>query len=198
MDLHRRLGRPTRRLGAAGMVLAGLLSGCSHGNATAPAVSGSAQQPVATLQELMQTEVDTAADGVWDPVETVVTKTGAELHAPHTPQEWAKVRQSALVLAEAANLLAIDGRRVGRRDFPAEADGALDSVHIQELLDARHAQFAALAAALRTATVAAIAAIDARDPAALVKAGGNIDAVCEGCHLAFWYPNQVIPEVPRQ
>jgi len=31
---------------------------------------------------------------------------------------------------------------------------------------------------------------------ALVRAGGDIDAVCEGCHLAFWYPNQVIPAFP--
>jgi hypothetical protein len=29
-----------------------------------------------------------------------------------------------------------------------------------------------------------------------VKAGGVIDEICEGCHLTFWYPNQVIPSLP--
>jgi hypothetical protein len=41
-----------------------------------------------------------------------------------------------------------------------------------------------------------LAAIDAKDPAALVKAGGTLDEICESCHLTFWYPNQVIPPLP--
>lgn len=194
-----RLVRGMRQLGCVSVALSCLLYGCTPGSvATAHVDAGALQQPVASIQELMQTEVDTAADGVWDPVETIVTKAGSEERAPHTPQEWATVRKSALVLAEAANLLAIDGRRVGRKEFAAEADGALDSVHIQQLLDGHRPQFAGFAAALRGATVQALAAIDARDPAALVRAGGNIDAVCEGCHLTFWYPNQVIPAVPHR
>ena len=37
-----------------------------------------------------------------------------------------------------------------------------------------------------------LAAIDAEDPQALVTAGGNLNEVCESCHMTFWYPNRVI------
>jgi len=38
---------------------------------------------------------------------------------------------------EATNLLVIDGRGVGAKEFPAEANGVLDSVQIPQLLDTR-------------------------------------------------------------
>jgi hypothetical protein len=144
----------------------------------------------------MQAEVDTSADGVWNAVETVVTRSGIEEHQPRTAEEWAAARNAAIVLVEAGNLLAIDGRRVGAKEFPAEANGALDSVHIQRLLDANRPAFNAFAAALQAAALRAIDAIDAKNPEALVKAGGEIDEVCEACHLTFWYPGQVIPALP--
>jgi hypothetical protein len=144
----------------------------------------------------MQADVDTSADGVWNAVETISTTAGTEERQPRTPQEWVAARNAAVTLVEATNLLVIDGRRVGAKEFPAEADGALDSVHIQKLVDARRPMFNGFAAALREAGLGAIAAIDAKDPAALVKAGGEIDEVCEACHLTFWYPNQVIRGFP--
>lgn len=145
----------------------------------------------------MQAEVDRSADGVWNAVAEVSSKNGTEEHRPKTPEEWAEVRLSAITLIEAANLLVMDGRRVGAKDFPAEADGALDSKQIQALIDTRRAQFNAFAAALRDTSLTALAAIDAMDPDALVKAGGAIEGVCEACHLTFWYPNQVIPAFPK-
>jgi hypothetical protein len=158
----------------------------------------SPQRPVASIQELMQTEVDTSADGVWNAVESDATSAGTVERQPHTPEEWVAARNAAITLVEATNLLVIDGRRVGVREFPAEADGALDSAHIEVLIAARRPAFNAFAVALRQAGLAAIAAIDAKDPAALVKAGGDMDEVCEACHLTFWYPNQVIPAFPSE
>ena len=190
--------RAIKQLGPVSVVIVCLACACaSKDGSQTQAGAGTQQRPIASIQELMQAEVDTAADGVWDPVETIVTKSGTEERAPHTPQQWATVRNSALVLAEAANLLAIDGRRVGTQDFAAEADGALDSTHIQQLVNSQRPEFNGFAAGLREATFRALAAVDAQDPVALVKAGGEIDAVCEGCHLTFWYPNQVIPAVPE-
>jgi hypothetical protein len=153
-------------------------------------------KPVASLQELMQDVVDPSADGVWNAVETIVTRDGETVQQPRSETEWLQVRRSAVVLLESANLLVIPGRRVGLRPFPAEATGALDSAQIQELINAQRPVFDAFAAALRESAVAALAAIDARDPTRLVGAGGGIDQVCEGCHLKFWYPNQVIPSLP--
>ena len=144
----------------------------------------------------MQAVVDTSADGVWNAVETVATKSGTEEHQPRTAEEWRAARNAAITLVEAGNLLAIDGRKVAATEFPAEAAGALDSVHIQQLVDARRTAFNAFASALRDAGRQAIEAIDAKNPEALVTAGGRIDEVCESCHLAFWYPNQTIPAFP--
>jgi len=153
-------------------------------------------KPVVSLQELMQGVVDPSADGVWDAVETDITAAGETVRQPRTPAEWLDVRRSAITLVESANLLVIEGRRVGASDFPAEAEGALDSTHIQELITTKRPTFNAFAVALREAALASLSAIDARDPSRLVRAGGAVDQVCEGCHLTFWYPNQVIPVLP--
>jgi hypothetical protein len=144
----------------------------------------------------MQAQVDPSADGVWNAVESITTEKGVEDRSPRTPEEWADARLAAIRLVEASNLLVMDGRRVGAKEFPAEADGALDSQQIQTLIAAKRPQFNAFAAALRETGLTAIAAIDAQDPAALVNAGGAIEVVCESCHLTFWYPNQVIPAFP--
>ena len=183
---------PTLTLGA--MIC--LLCACSSHD-TPPPAAPSLLKPVASIQELMQAEVDTFADGVWNAVETVSTEKGVDEHRPRTPEEWAAVRLSAISLAEAGNLLLMEDRRVGAKEFPAEAEGALDSAQIQERIAANRPAFNGFAAALRETALLAVAAIDAQDPEALVKAGGSIETVCEGCHLSFWYPNQVIPDFPK-
>jgi len=144
----------------------------------------------------MQDIVDPSADGVWNSVETIVTRDGESMRQPHTAEEWLEVRRAAITLSESANLLAIEHRRVGVKPFNAEAAGALDSNQIQALIDAQRVAFNGFATALHEAALTSLSAIDARDPVRLVSAGGAIDQVCEGCHLRFWYPNQVIPSLP--
>jgi hypothetical protein len=172
-------------IAATGATVA-LICGCAPTSPPPPAPAVQAEspiRPVASIQELMQAEVDTSADGVWNAVATISTAKGVEEHRPQTAEEWAAVRLSAMTLIEATNLLMMDGR-------------ALDSKQIQALIDAKRPQFNAFAAALRDAGIVALANIDAKDPQALVKAGGAMEAVCEACHLTFWYPNQVIPPFP--
>jgi hypothetical protein len=175
-----------------------LIGACSTHDGRAPALEPTSPlRPLASLQELMQGLIDPSADGVWNAVETITTASGTATRQPQTPEEWLGVRHAAVILAEGANLLVIEGRRAGAQDFPAEAAGALDSAHIQELIAAKRPTFNAFAAALRETALTAVSAIDARNPAQLVSAGGAIDQVCESCHLAFWYPNQVIPALPK-
>jgi hypothetical protein len=140
--------------------------------------------------------IDPAADDLWGSVETTVTVQGVQEKQPHTPDEWAEVRRKAITLIEASNLLTIEDRQVGAKPFPAEAAGALDSVQIQRRIADQRPVFVGFAGSLRVSAQRALAAIDARDPAALVKAGGELDGVCESCHMTFWYPNQVIPPLP--
>src|SRR5262249_49339770 len=69
-------------------------------------------EPVATLQELMQSEVDASADNIWDAVETTAGAGGEEHKQPRTDAEWQEVRRNAIVLIEAANLLTVEGRKL--------------------------------------------------------------------------------------
>lgn len=155
-------------------------------------------EPVATIQELMQSEVDASADSIWDAVETTTTVSGDETKQPRTAEEWQDVRRNAIVLIEAANLLTVPQRKLSTAPFPAEAAGALDSTKIAQRITSNRAAFNQYALTLRQTAQTMLAAIDAKDPTALVSAGAVLDEVCESCHMTFWYPNQVIPPFPHR
>jgi hypothetical protein len=146
----------------------------------------------------MQAEVDASADSIWDAVETSAGPGGEEHKQPRTAEQWQQVRRNAIVLLEAANLLTVEGRRLSAAPFPAEAAGALDSAEIDQRIAHNRVVFDQYALALRQTARTVLAAIDAQDPQALLTAGGNLDAVCESCHMIFWYPNQVIPPFPTK
>lgn len=146
----------------------------------------------------MQSEVDASADSIWDAVETTTTKSGEEHKQPRTPEEWQEVRRNAIVLIEAGNLLTVDKRKLSAAPFPAEAAGALDSTEIEKRIAGNRAAFNQYALTLRQTAQTMLAAIDAKDPQALVSAGGVLDEVCESCHMTFWYPNQSIPPFPKK
>ena len=146
----------------------------------------------------MQSEVDASADDIWDAVETTTSAAGEETKQPRTPEEWQDVRRKAIVLIEAANLLTVDKRKLSAAPFPAEAAGALDSASIDKRIADNRAAFNQFALTLRQTAQTMLTAIDAKDPKALVAAGGVLDEVCESCHMTFWYPNQVIPPFPTK
>jgi len=173
------------------------LAGCSSRGSDATHAE-TALRPVASIQELMQSVIDPSADGVWNAVETVSTRAGVEIKQPKSPEEWLEVRRATITLIEASNLVMMEGRAVGHHYFPPEATGALDSAQIRERIGAGRSSFVGFAVALREAGESALAAVDAKDPAALLTAGGALDQICESCHLAFWYPNQVIPPFPTE
>jgi hypothetical protein len=192
------------------LVLAALvlsrLTGCSPPAATSSAVvaaSGAPAgavgadtrlEPVASVQEIMDAEVDPAADALWDSVVSTITLKGEEDKRPHTPEEWQAVRRQALILIEATNLLAMPGRRATPANAAAPAPGELPASEIQKLLEANPAAFVAFAQGLRGAAHQALDAIDAHDADKLMDAGSRIDEACEACHVVFWYPNQVVPK----
>jgi Cytochrome C' len=179
------------------------LAACSARDPRAPHAdsapdTASSIQPIATIQELMQAEVDASADDIWDAVETTTSAAGEETKQPRTPEEWQDVRRKAIVLIEAANLLTVDHRKLSAAPFPAEAAGALDSASIDKRIADNRAAFNQFALTLRQTAQTMLTAIDTKDPKALVAAGGVLDEVCESCHMTFWYPNQVIPPFPAQ
>lgn len=177
------------------------LSGCTEKpavSATTPSAPETPFKPTATLQELMTSIIDPSADGVWNAVSTETSKKGLIEIQPHTDDEWKVVRNHAITLIEATNLLLIEGRQVAPPGTKSTVKDELEPAEVQKLIDANRSAFIAHAHALHDVTAQALAAIDAKDSQALVTAGGNIDAVCEACHLQFWYPGQKIPRYPEK
>ncbi|WP_138918486.1 hypothetical protein [Nitrospirillum viridazoti] len=156
------------------------------------AKAGSPFKVFATIQELMDSTVDPAADGVWDSVAVISTEAGVEKREPRTPEEWQEVRRHALTLLEAMNLVVMEGRHAAPPGAQPKL-GELDPKQIDVLIRANKPSFAAFADDVRATTLEALAAIDKRDVKALVVAGGKIDQACEGCHVTFWYPESAAP-----
>jgi cytochrome c556 len=176
------------------LVLTGFaMSACDQ----APPSSASGKElfkPTATVQEVMNSIIDPNMDYVWNSVATISTKLGVEEKRPKTDEDWSLVRQHALVVLEASNLLLIEGR-------PVAAAGASTSLHkvelgpeeIQKTINANREGYIAYVHALHAAVSQTIAAIDAKNVELLIQHGGDVDRVCEACHKQFWYPNDKRP-----
>jgi hypothetical protein len=182
------------------LVVGATLTACQNKDEAKQEPAAAPQQsfvkPVASVIDLMMSQVDPAADFLWESVATISTNKGIEERQPRTDEEWLAVRLKALQLAEAANLLMIPGRRVaheGQRLEDEGTDGNLTQEQAQAELDAHHDTFIAYAAALRDTAVQAVEAIDKRDLDAYLEVGGRIDEACEQCHMKFWYPGAVVP-----
>lgn len=172
------------------IALACQLNACQHSDPSATATL----KPYATLQELMLSVIDPNVDPIWNAVKTTITRDGIEEKAPQTDEEWKVLRQHAISLIEAANLLQLPGRTIA-------ADGASTSIdpveqspaQIGQLIARQPDDFASKAQGLQSAAILTLQAIDARDANGLLKAGEALEHACEACHSAYWYPNDQRP-----
>lgn len=176
---------------AAALVIPALLGACSKPAATA-------LHPDASLQEVMAHIVDPAADAIWGAVRSETTAQGLKEFQPNTDAEWLEVRHHAVALAEAANLLLVDGRPISHSNQleDAHVPGILTAAQVKSKIAEDPAKFAAAARQLQLAAQEATAAIDAKAGPRLMAAGEKIDAACEHCHRTYWYPNTEQPKWP--
>jgi hypothetical protein len=149
-----------------------LLSACS-GTPSAPD-RDSAFVPVASVKQLMEWVIDPAADVIWDSVGTIYTQSGAKERAPRTDEEWAAVRNSALIVAEAGNLLIVPARA-------RDSDKWMAAAH--RLTDAANG---------------ALKAVEARNVEALFSAGEQIYLACAACHERYAFFDQRPPAQPAK
>jgi len=163
----------------------------------------SAGRPVATVQDLMLAMVDPSSDAVFEAVSTTISIRGQETKTPKNDHEWAVVRNNALTLVEAGNLLMMPGRRIASPASMAAADAlAEESASVAEkasaieltpdqiakLVASGRATWIARARELVAAATQALNATEKKDAEALLASGDAIDAACEHCHLKYWYP----------
>jgi hypothetical protein len=183
----------TFRVGALVAGLA-LVAACQGGDTETPSPD---YMPTATIKDLMQSTIDQSADVVWLAVMSVHTDQGIVDTRPQGDEEWNTVRLGALALAESANLLLMPGRRVARPGEKSETPGVeLEPEEMDVLIAEDREGWNQRARALRSAALEALQAIEAKDADTLFAVGEQIELSCEGCHSAYWYPNEIVPTVP--
>ena len=169
-----------------------LLSACNKAPPPVAAAPAPSYQVYASIIDLMSGPVDKAADFLWDSVGTESSAKGPIDKSPKNDKEWAEVRAQALMLAEASNLLMMEGRVVahpGQTLENAPGEGDLTPEQSLAAINADRATFVAFARALQVTAASALKATEERNVDALLEAGGQIDEACEACHKKFWYPN---------
>ena len=139
------------------VVLAGLVltSACSKGPEPPPF------KPVVDTKLLMQAVVDPNADIIWEAVKTIDTPAGTEDVRPKTDEQWVAVRNSAVAVAEAGNLLML---------VPRAKDGGEWMKRAQEMIDTGER---------------AIKAAEAKNASQLFTVGGDIYDACSNCHREY-------------
>lgn len=138
-----------------------LASGCSPGGGDG-ANSNPPFKPVASVEDLMHDVIYPNAEVVWDAVGTIITAEGTNEIRPRSHEEWEAVAQSALTVAEAGNLLMLEGRAKDAGEWMERA------------------------AALIDAAVLAVEAAHAHDPEVLFDVGGEVYYACNNCHESYW------------
>jgi cytochrome c556 len=148
--------------------------------------------PVATVLDLMSGHVAPAAEVLWNAVGTTSGPKGPVETAPHTDADWAALKKQALLIAEVANLLAVEGRLVARPDQKytnPPGPGDLNPQAAEATIAGNRQTWLAYALVLQGSALEIIKAIDAKNVDAYSEAGGAMDEACETCHKKFWYPD---------
>lgn len=162
---------------------------------TEPAAPPDPFKPVATLQEIMTSIIDPNIDFVWNSVSSVSTVTGTEERQPRTDEDWRLLRQQALSVVEAANLLLIENRPIAAANAVTSSGGAeLTPAAIKTLIAEHRQEFVQRAQNLQSTAQGLLVAIDAKNVEELEKAGGEVEQACEQCHSQFWYPGDARPK----
>jgi len=147
-----------------------------------------------SVQDLMLSVVDPAADAIWEAVATIVTHEGTEERRPSTDEEWEALRHEAARLVESTNLLLMRDREIARPGFRSENPGIeLEPEQIQALIDEDTETWDELVADLYQVSASMLEAVENKDADRLFDEGGPLDVTCERCHQRYWYPDNVVP-----
>ncbi len=181
--------RPARLIAAAGLLFISAVA--SQHCTSKPAPAQSDLKALVSSKELMENIIDPIADNVFDAVGTDASEKGVVDTKPTTDEDWAKVRQGAVTLAEGSNLLKMprpvappgDKNNSGGPNAPELSPEA-----IQAKIDGDRALWNKHVDELRDEALKVMDLVKAKNADGLFEAGSQIDRVCENCHLEYWYP----------
>lgn len=147
-----------------------------------------------TLHEVMKDEIDTNADQLWE-VSNPAIGDNAHLDAAlMTDERWAQVEQKATALQQAAlKLASLDpivvvkpGVKIADEGVPYGDTGVQVQANVDK--DPQKLRDFANALAVHAGDIATAAKKRDTERAGLLI--GELDGVCEDCHLEYWYPSQ--------
>ncbi|HEY2384357.1 MAG TPA: hypothetical protein VGK48_24540 [Terriglobia bacterium] len=186
-----------RFLGFVCTIAAVMTASCAQ-QQTQPAAKVEPQpeyQLTASVKDIMDALVDPGSDYIWDSVETIVSAKGVEEKYPKTDEDWKQVRNHAIMLLEATNLLQMPGRKVAKEGEKAnDPNVELAPDQIEAAINKDRAAWFKHAHDLHDATMKTLQAAEAKDKDKLLDVGNDIDEACEKCHLQYWYPNEKRPD----
>jgi len=186
--------RPTAPLRVAVAVAAAVCASACSNESSDSSVSF---HPTASIQDLMLSVVDPAADAIWESVATIVTHEGTEERRPRTDEDWEALRHEAVRLVEASNLMLMGGRDVARPGFRSEHPGIeLEPEEVQELIEEDFETWTRLVNDYHSVAVSMFEAVQNRDADRLFDEGGPLDVTCERCHQRYWYPGATGAPMP--
>jgi hypothetical protein len=181
-------GDDVRSICLISLLLVLILSGCSTPPPAAPPQPDF--RPTFPIQEVMGHVIMPNADLLWGSFATNVTSKGIEEIVPRTEDDWERVRNYAVTIVEATNLLLIPGRAVAEPGAQANDATELSPAQMEQKIKADPAMWASHVKKLHDVAMESIAAIDKKSPEAMIEAGDHLDKACEECHLVYWYPGE--------
>lgn len=127
----------------------------------APPIEEPVAAPVGTLKQIMQGIVGPAATVVFSSVGSDVTAAGIKNWAPRSDVEWEEVGNSAVALAEAGNLLMMEGHAVDKGEWIKMSQAMIEAAKIT------------------------LKATDAKNAADVFASGEAIYNSCNNCHARY-------------
>lgn len=153
-----------------------------------------AQTPAPTIHEAMKNVIAPQAQILWDVGNEAMDDNGTPDAKRLSAAQWGqiatagqKVQDMSLALAMARPLKVVGpGAAIQGEGDPNSSS----ATQVQGFVDADPAGFAEQARKLAAVAGDFVAAGKARDAAKLGLVSGNLDQVCEDCHMRYWYPQQ--------
>jgi cytochrome c556 len=138
-----------------------LVVGAHYARQTPTAEVQTAVEPIASVKQIMSAIVTPASAVVYQSVGTVISAKGIEETAPKDDDEWAAVGSNAAALAEAGNLMMLEGRAVDRGDWIKMAQAMVD------------------------AAKTTLKAVEAKSADGVLAAGAELNMTCDNCHQRY-------------
>lgn len=149
--------------------------------------------PKAVLQTIMLTQVNPQGLALWDITNNATDDQGNVDPKKVKAAQWAQMIEIGKALEAGGKALATSSGIIAAppgaklQDQRATAGRPED---VQRYIDAKPALFRQHSVKLQQTGAKIVAAATKRDGKALGQVAGDLDGICEDCHVIFWYPDQ--------